>query len=224
MATEMAMEMATRAGIDARRGDAIEPEAGGDGRVARGIRTRESILDAYDRLILDAEVPPTGAELAAEAGVSARSIFTHFGDMDGVLAGTARRAMQWLVESHVAIASDLPLPERLDRFVQRQSEVLERTSPHYRMFRAVRHGTRREGCSPAVLEILAKADGIRRRFIASVFDWEIGEALASSDAELFEALMTVTSWGAWESLRFEQGLDLEPARKVMRRLLVNLLR
>ena len=193
-----------------------------DGRVARGLRTRESILGAYEDLIQDAQVPPTGADLARRAGVSARSIFTHFGDMDGVLAAAARRAFDWLRAGHVDIPQDLPLDERLDRFVARQVEVLERTGPLHRMFRAVRLGTRREKCSPDVVGILAKVDALRRRYLACVFDFEIGSA--SDHAELMAALMASSSWGAWEALRVEQGLDVARARPVMRRLMAGLLR
>jgi len=191
-----------------------------DGRVARGLRTREAILLAYEDLILDAQVPPTGADLAERAGVSARSIFTHFGDMDGVLAGVASRAFEWLRQGHLDIPSDLPLRERLDRFVARQAEVLERTGPLYRMFRSVRQGARREKCSPEVVEVLEGVDGLRRRYIGCVFDFE----LASGDAgpDLMPALMAASSWGTWEALRVEQELEVDAASGVMRRLLAGL--
>lgn len=194
-----------------------------DGRVARGLRTREAILSAYEELIQDAELPPIGADLAARAGVSARSIFTHFGDMDGVLAAAARRALAWVVETHEPIAADLPLAERLDRFVARQSEVLERTAPIHRMVRSVRQGSRREGCPAAVLDILQTADAVRRRYLGIVFDWEIGSRPGSDEGELMDALMVSTSWGAWEALCLEQQLDPDDARRVMRRLLASLL-
>jgi AcrR family transcriptional regulator len=192
-----------------------------DGRVARGLRTREAILLAYEDLILDAQVPPTGADLAKRAGVSARSIFTHFGDMDGVLAGVADRAFEWLRTGHVDIPQDLPLPERLDRFVSRQAEVLERTGPLYRMFRSVRQGARREKCSPEVVDVLDAVDALRRRYLNCVFDFEIGSS--REDERLVPALMAASSWGTWEALRVEQELALDEARAVMRRLLFGLL-
>lgn len=194
-----------------------------DGRIARGLRTREAILCAYEDLIQEAEVPPTGAELAARAGVSARSIFTHFGDMDGVLAATARRALEWLARTHVAIPSDLPLDERLDRFLERRVETLELTAPLYRMLRAFRHGGRQEKSSPDVAEILELLDLIRRRYLASVFSWEIGSTSEASEDELIEALIVATSWSTWEGLRREQALEPVAARRIMRHILRSLL-
>lgn len=194
-----------------------------DGRVARGLRTRESILQAYESLIHEAQVPPTGAELAARAGVSARSIFTHFGDMDGVLAEAARRAFAWLQTGHVDVPADLPLAERLDRFSMRHAEILERTVPLYRMFRAVRQGTRREKSIPDVVGTLAGVDAIRRRYLCCVFDFEITSATEGGEDELVAALMAASSWGTWEALRIEQDLPLERARQIMRRMLASLL-
>ena len=105
----------------------------------------------------------------------------------------------------------------------RLTEVLERTAPLYRMFRAVRHGTKREGGSARVLEILADSDAVRRRSLRGVFEWEL-EGADDGDEALFDALMAGTSWGAWESLRFEQGFGVERAQAVIRRLLSGLLR
>jgi TetR/AcrR family transcriptional regulator of autoinduction and epiphytic fitness len=194
-----------------------------DGRIARGIRTRESILQAYGELIVDAAVPPTGAELAARARVSARSVFTHFNDMDGVLAAAARLAFEWVVRTHVDILPDLPLDDRLDRFVKHQAEVLERTAPLYRMLRAVRHGVRREQCSPEVSEILAGVDQIRRRWIHFVFSWEFDACPGLDCDDLLEAVMVCSSWNAWEGLRHELDLDVDRASGVMRLTLKALL-
>ncbi len=194
-----------------------------DGRIARGLRTRESILRAYESLIVCAAVPPTGAELAARAGVSARSIFTHFGDMDGVLAAASRRAFDWIVETHVELPRDLPLGERVDRFTRRQAEILERSAPLYRMFRAFRHGGKRE-CSPAVDEILGGVDQIRRRYIEFVFGRELEGLQAEDREELMEALVVSSSWNAWEGLRLGQSLDPARATQIMTRMLTTLLR
>ena len=189
-----------------------------DGRIARGYRTRQSILDAYEALMIDADSPPTGAELAARAGVSARSVFTHFSDMDGVLAAVGRRAFEWVIATHVDIPVHLPLSERLDRFMARQAQLLERTAPVSLAFRMVRHGRRRGECAPAVGEILGGVDLIRRRYLDYVFAREIDHA-GSEGPDVLEALVAGTSWNVWHALRVAQELDVERARSVMRRCL-----
>jgi len=193
-----------------------------DGRVARGLRTREAILSAYESLITNESVPPTGTELAVHANVSPRSVFTHFGDMDGVLAGAARRAFDWIVETHVDISRELPLEQRLERFSMRQAEILERTAPLYRMFRAVRQGGRR-GTSPAVNEILGGVDQIRRRYVEFLFGLEFGRMDPAEREVAMEALVVACSWHVWEGLRAGQRLEMTAATQVMTRLMASLL-
>ena len=48
--------------------------------------------------------------------------------------------------------------------------------------------------------------------------------LADSPPDLLEALDAAASWQVWEALRNHQGLDVDEARKVLRRLLHSLLR
>lgn len=195
---------------------------GQDGRIARGLRTREAILDAYEALMVDADAPPTGAELAARAGVSARSVFTHFNDMDGVLAAVARRAFEWVIKTHVDIPVHLSLPERLDRFMVRQAQLLERTAPVSLAFRTARHGRRRGECAPAVSEILGGVDVIRRRYLDYVFGREI-VAAGSEGPDVLEGLVATTSWNLWHAMRVAEELDEERARNVMRRCMWGLL-
>jgi AcrR family transcriptional regulator len=201
----------------------IETPLVADGRIARGLRTRESILRAYEEWVVDAPRPPTGAELAARAGVSARSIFTHFGDMDGVLAAAARRAFEWFVETHEDIPRELPVDERLRRFAARFAEVLERTAPLYRMLRSFRQGTRRAEESPAVMEVLSGVDQLRRGYIDFVFGAELNVLPPGVRYELVEALVVASSWNTWEGLRGEQSLDMDVAQAVMTRTLRGLL-
>ena len=57
------------------------PEA--DGRVLRGARTRERIVDAVFELVSEGTVRPTAEEVASRAGVGIRTVFRHFDDMEG---------------------------------------------------------------------------------------------------------------------------------------------
>ena len=207
-------EAAPPAAMDA---DEAAAEGTRDGRIARGIRTRCAILVAYEELITTGDGPPTGAELAERAGVSPRSVFTHFRDMDGVLAAAAGRAFEWLVATHVDIPLDLPIAERIDRYTQRQAETLERTEPLYRTVRALRRTPRREGtCSPPVRDILGSMNEIRRNYIAYLFQRELAAASEASHDDLFEALVAITSWNQWMGLRMEQNLDIDRACAAMR--------
>ena len=55
-----------------------------DGRVARTARTRDTILGATRTLILDGAMDPTAREVADRAGITTRTLFRHFPDMESL--------------------------------------------------------------------------------------------------------------------------------------------
>jgi len=60
-----------------------------DGRVTRGLRNREAIVDALLACYEAGDLRPSLPEVAARAGVSLRSVHNHFDDADG--SGSASR-------------------------------------------------------------------------------------------------------------------------------------
>ena len=58
--------------------------AGGDGRASRAARTRIAVVDALLALNEKGNLRPTAREIAAEAGVSLRSIYVHFDDVESL--------------------------------------------------------------------------------------------------------------------------------------------
>ena len=60
-----------------------------DGRVLRGARTRSGIVQALLDLLNDGVLAPTAAQIADRAGVSVRSVFQHFADMEALYGDLA---------------------------------------------------------------------------------------------------------------------------------------
>src|ERR1700712_3931656 len=87
-----------------------------DGPVARGERTRAAIVAAHADLLRDGVLKPTGAEVAARAGVSVRALWQNFGDLEGLLVATTR----WWQESDAALVAPidptLPTDQRIDSY------------------------------------------------------------------------------------------------------------
>ena len=69
-----------------------------DGRVIRGERNREAIADAHLACYEDGILNPSIPEVAARAGVSARSVHNHFDDVEALRGEVARR--QWERYAH----------------------------------------------------------------------------------------------------------------------------
>jgi TetR/AcrR family transcriptional regulator of autoinduction and epiphytic fitness len=53
-----------------------------DGRVLRGERNREAIVEALLELYQEGDPQPPARAIAERAGVSLRTVFQHFNDMD----------------------------------------------------------------------------------------------------------------------------------------------
>ena len=63
-----------------------------DGRLTRAARTRTAVVDALLTLNERGELRPTARDIAAEAGVSLRSVYVHFDDLEALFVESSRRA------------------------------------------------------------------------------------------------------------------------------------
>lgn len=92
--------------------DASPGPAKRDGRRQRGVRTHKAILDACRAYMSGGNFRPTVATVAAGAGVSVRTVFDQFGDLDGLYHHAlrddeTRRAIRALVlRGNVLIGQD----------------------------------------------------------------------------------------------------------------------
>jgi AcrR family transcriptional regulator len=179
-----------------------------DGRIARGVRTRESVVNAFESLIEEGG-SPTGAELASRAGVSCRSIFTHFGDMKGVTTAATRRVLSRLREPQEPVSSSIELPERIDIFSRQRAQTLEQITPIYRTILSQRV------TSKEIRSLLTRAHMLRGAYTRRVFEPELLTCSADDHPLLRDALVAISSWPHWRSLRDGQGLDASDARMVM---------
>ena len=92
-----------------------------DGRRRRAHASREAIVDALVALYADGHADPSAAEIAERAGVSERSLFRHFDDIDD-LCHTAFE-VQWsrLAERTTVSTTDVAtLQERIKYVVSRR--------------------------------------------------------------------------------------------------------
>ena len=60
----------------------------GDGRVQRSQRSRKGIVDALLVLMKAGNYIPTAQQVADEAGISIRTVFRHFSEMELLYHGT----------------------------------------------------------------------------------------------------------------------------------------
>ncbi len=166
-----------------------------DGRTARALRTRAAIVDACVALVDDGDVRPTTPKVAERAGVSVRSVFQHFEDLEGLYSAVADRYVERLGHLVAAVDPALPLAERIAAFVQQRSRLLEAITP-VRQAAAV-HAP----FSDEVRSRLQSGHEFLRDEIAAAFAPELGRLAAAERTRLLDALDTALAWPSWENLR-----------------------
>ena len=84
-----------------------------DGRLARTQATRLEILAATRRLILSGESEPTAKQIALSAGITTRTLFRHFPDMN-----TLYRSFVEAAEAGATQVMDEPFPQDIQEAAQ----------------------------------------------------------------------------------------------------------
>lgn len=182
-----------------------------DGRTLRSLRTREAIVDATIELLEAGDLRPTAPRVAERAAVSVRSVFQHFDDLETLHAAVAERLATRLVGLVLPVSPELPLADRLARFVHQRSVLLEAVTPIRRA--ADVHG-------PFSTEITARLrDG--QAFLRAELERTFAPELAAAGddrAELLDALDACLSWATWDTIRAGMGRDRERAERLLCRL------
>lgn len=168
-------------------------------------------MDATIALLELGDLRPTAPRVAEQAGVSVRSVFQHFDDLETLHAAVAERLVERVAVLVVPVEPGLPLAERLDRFVRQRALLLESVTPIRRA--AEVHGP----FSSEITRRLRDGQGFLRAELVYTFGPELAGAGAERD-DLLDALDAVLSWSTWEGLRTGRSRDQRTAARVMRRM------
>lgn len=180
-----------------------------DGRRARSLRTRDAIVTALLDLVASGDVAPTAQRVADQAGVSVRSVYQHFVDVEGLYAVAVARTFASVREASTAVDPSLPLPQRVDAFVEARSAVLERLLAFHRSVRLV------EPTSERVRGERTAMDRWERDRLGKVFAPELRRTARPRRAQTLAALDALTSAETWDRLR-RSGQSARSARQIVR--------
>jgi AcrR family transcriptional regulator len=188
-----------------------------DGRALRSARSREAVVDAMLDLLDEGSLRPGAAEIAARAGVSVRTVFRHFEDLEQLFATATEHQARRIGPLLLAPPPTGTLPERVDALVAHRANLYERIGPVRRA--ALRH----EHFHHAVHDGLIRARRLLRRHLITSFASELEGLETSARATTIAALESATSFAAWDNLRVEQRLSVAQARAAVRATVVALL-
>ena len=180
-----------------------------DGRKARADRTRAAVAAALLALLQDGHLHPTAAEISARAGVSLRSVFQHFEDLESLYAAVSDAQMERLSRFISQETGVGQLSDRTRSFVERRAELLETITP------VRRAALLREPFSKELARRLRWAHDMAREEIERTFAPELGRPPRGDAMSLVFALDVATNWSAWDTLRRMNGLSIEESKRVM---------
>lgn len=187
----------------------LPAEARVDGRAARRTRSRQAVVEALLALLAKGDRRPTAARIAAEAGLSLRSVFQHFTDLEALHAEVADLQLERLVALAGPLTEGGALATRLPAFVRQRARVLEAMTP------VRRSALLWAPTSPTIAGRLQDGHEVSRRHVARAFAPELGRLRGAARAERLAALAAICSWSVWEELRAHQGLSVARAEKVL---------
>jgi TetR/AcrR family transcriptional regulator, regulator of autoinduction and epiphytic fitness len=177
---------------------AADLAAEADGRRQRREQNREAVIDALLALFREGVYQPGSAEIAARAGLSPRSLFRYFDDVDDLhRAAAARQVRLALPLLTLTVRPADPTPAKIDGVVRARVRLFEQIAPAARALRvsAYRH-------DPLAVE-LARNRSFLRAQLREVF----GPELAAAGELALPAIDVLCSFESYELLRRDQGLS-----------------
>lgn len=171
-------------------------EAVDDGRAQRSIRSRQLIIDSMVELINEGNLIPTAQQVADRAGVTIRTVFRHFSEMEKLFAeldASMRPAYEKLFQSTDRSGS---LDERILHAVQCHADG-------YVAMSQIMQSTRSQLWR---WPILRKNYGRNQRKLRKDLDNWLPE-LKKVSSEIRESIDAITSFEFWDRLMSQQGLS-----------------
>ncbi len=194
------------------------PEDRADGRTARRDRNREAVLDAVLELFREDAVYPGPAEVAERSGVSLRSVYRYFEDMETLVRAAMARHLDrvqplFLIES----PGEGPLVDRIEELVDQRLRLYDAVAP---MMRAA---LLRARSNELIRERLEETRRGLRRQVEEVFAPELGKLSAGDSRDVLAALDVLLEFESMEHLQRERAMTATDARRVLVRAVTSLL-
>ncbi len=173
-----------------------------DGRIVRGLRTRQALIQATLDLIQAGDVEPTSAAIATIAGVSSRALFQHFTNLADLYAAAFDLAVRRAFERTPTVDAAAPLSNRIDLLVSDRSELFEQWLPVWHFAERVR------SVAPAVGLGVAQLRRLLRERLANWFANELSNRDPSARDLVLDSLDLAFGLDSWMNMR--EQLRLSP--------------
>lgn len=177
-----------------------------DGRTARRDRNRNAVVDALLELYGEDNVMPSSDEIAARSGLSPRSLFRYFDDLDDLARAAVDRQFARVTPlASIDTSPDAPLPERVARIVDSRLRTYEFVAPVAKVARW------RAMVQQIIAEQVEYSRQLLREQVANLFAPELA-GLGASGRHVMSAVDVLLSFESVTHMRESQGLEPEAVR------------
>lgn len=166
-----------------------------DGRRASRHRNLLAVVDAMLELFDEGNLDPGAQEVADRSGVSRRSVFRYFEDMETLGRAAIRRMHERLDQYATPVAAnDAPLPERIAALTEQRINLYSRGAPAARVMRL------RAPFRPLIREELERNRIMLDTQVANYFRPELDAIEAIPRGEILAALQVLFSFETFDGL------------------------
>ena len=173
-----------------------------DGRIVRGLRTRQSLIQATLDLIQAGRAGAAPLRCSCAAGVSSRALFQHFTSLADLYAAAFDLAVSRAFDRGRPIDTGAPLSNRIELLVSDRSELFEEWLPVWHFAERVR------SVAPAVGLGVAQLRKLLRERLASWFANELDNLDPVSHDLVLDSLDVAFGLDSWMNMR--EQLRLSP--------------
>lgn len=165
-------------------------------------RNRDAVVDALLALFHEGNMAPSSAEIAERAGLSARSLFRYFADVDDLCRAAIERQLG-LTRPLLAIpvAVDAPVRARVDALVTQRTRLFETNGPVATVSRL------RAPFQPLIADELTRGRAHLRRQIKDLFAPELRAMGSARASATLAAADVLCSFESYRLLRDDQSLS-----------------
>jgi AcrR family transcriptional regulator len=175
-----------------------------DGRTIRREKSRQRIIDAVIQLVTDGKEEPTAESIAELAGVTMRTVFRHFDDMEALHREIVADLQVQTDALRVAYDPNRDWREQFDELILRRTGIFEKFMPRILWAQSLRH---RSQAIDEDVQLYSKRmrDSLKMR-LPDVF---VANTVAFASVEV------LLSWDVWNRLRRDQKLSVKQSTKVI---------
>ena len=185
------------------------PSSADDGRRRRSERSREAVVDALLSLYEEGDLQPGAVRIAERAGLSERSVFRHFDDLEELASAAIERHTARVAPLFLAPSAEGDRQDRVDALVE------QRLAIHDRVRMVARAGVILAESSTTVAAALDRRREVLAAQAVDQFAEELGGLDGTERSELEQALALAVSFEAVAYLRSATGVTREVARGVL---------